>query len=456
MFYAENKWKEYGVIGSEVMRTDSDTWGDFKLGINTLNRVDHEAYDTAWVQPKNTDPRANLEVIGTTFITGRKTTQDSWINNNSFATRTVDKVSDAFVVGYSDDLLNNAQRSTVVAFIDAKQAVFRVSTLTTDSSENDRPSNYGKVGVNITNAELDRALVVQGDARFTEDVRFHRDIEVYNHPGVDGTDTAEIRTGITTGTFNVIDDAIFVGTVNIANNVTAATIVDNTNTLALANGAELITIGNTTISSQDIYIGNAIKVQSRFFLGDDDGDQFFFLGNKSLHSNIYIGHTPDDNNSNISKVVIGGAYAQPSETLSTTTIDTKSFKVAGDIILGVGADVAGGPITRRGLTDSLSLTSTAGTVDFFGGNSVTNILNFATNVSNLTMAGQVAQPLLETTWLSMQLLKLTPTSFSVVVWMHLHSLHSETDLVLPTWSTYLVNLVTVYSTTTLILLQQHV
>ena len=389
MFYAENKWKEYGVIGSEAMRTDSDTWGDFKLGINTLNRVDHEAYDTAWVQPKNTDPRANLEVIGTTFITGRKTTQDSWINNASFATRTVDKVSDAFVVGYSDDLLNNAQRSTVVAFIDAKQAVFRVSTLTTASSEVGRPSNYGKVGVNITNAELDRALVVQGDARFTEDVRFHRDIEVYNHPGVDGTETAEIRTGITTGTFNVIDDATFVGTLNFANYVTAATIVDNTNTLALANGAELITIGNTTTSSQDIYIGNANKVQSRFFLGDDvEGDQFFFLGNKSLHSNIYIGHTPDDNNSNISKVVIGGAYAQPSETLSTTTIDTKSFKIAGDIILGVGADVAGGPITRRGLTDSLTLTSTAGTVDFFGGNSVTNILNFATNVSNLTMAGQ--------------------------------------------------------------------
>ena len=106
-------------------------------------------------------------------------------------------------------------------------------------------------------------------------------------------------------------------------------------------------------------------------------EQHIEIGNKSENSVINIGTTPDTPNSNISKVTIGGGYNN-NESLSFTQVATKSFKVAGDFQLG----------TRRGLDDSVDLSSTAGTVNFFAGNSNTNILNFATNASTITIAGQ--------------------------------------------------------------------
>ena len=72
----------------------------------------------------------------------------------------------------------------------ANEATLRVAT-----------SNNGRVGINVTNAELDRALVVDGESRFTGDARFQQDIEVH---GGGGTNTAEIRTDITSGTFNFL------------------------------------------------------------------------------------------------------------------------------------------------------------------------------------------------------------------------------------------------------------
>ena len=44
--------------------------------------------------------------------------------------------------------------------------------------------------------------------------------------------------------------------------------------------------------------------------------------------------------------------------------------------------------TSRQLEDIVNLTTTAGTVNFFGGSSNTNVLNFATNASDITIAGQ--------------------------------------------------------------------
>ena len=53
----------------------------------------------------------------------------------------------------------------------------------------------GRVGINVTNAELDRALVVDGLSRFTDDARFEHDIEVNGDDGA----IAEIRTSQTNG-----------------------------------------------------------------------------------------------------------------------------------------------------------------------------------------------------------------------------------------------------------------
>jgi hypothetical protein len=253
----------------------------------------------------DTAPRANLDVVGNAFISGKIISD--YLSHPAFANRTETTSDYALLVGGD-------------SATPANEATLRVAT-----------TNNGRVGINVTNAELDRALVVDGTSRFTDDARFEHDIEVNGDDGV----TAEIRTSQTSGIFNLVTDATFTGTLNIGNSV------------------ETLNLLNTTTE-----------------------DQFVYVGNKSLHSNIWIGNTPDLN-SNISKITIGGAYNN-NESLSFTQIDTKALKVSGDIQLG----------TRRGLNDTVKLSSTAGTVEFFAGNSSTSKLDFATNASDITVGGQ--------------------------------------------------------------------
>ena len=302
--FSNSSWKEFGVIGSETIRTDTNDIGQYKLGINTVARSAHDAYMTAFVDV-DTAPRANLDVVGNAFISGKIISD--YLSHPAFANRTETTSDYALLVGGD-------------SATPANEATLRVAT-----------TNNGRVGINVTNAQLDRALVVDGTSRFTDDARFEHDIEVN---GNDGT-TAEIRTSQTSGTFNLVTDANFTGTLNVGN------------------FTETLNLLNTTTE-----------------------DQFVYVGNKSLHSNIWIGNTPDLN-SNISKITIGGAYNN-NESLSFTQIGSKVLKVAGDFQLG----------TRRGLTDTVKLSSTAGTVEFFSGNSNTSKLDFATNASDITIGGQ--------------------------------------------------------------------
>ena len=305
MEFSSSSWKELGVIGAEAIRTDTDDIGNYKLGINTVARSEHSSYANAFVDV-NTDPRANLDVVGNAFISGK--TVSNYLDQSAFGNRTEVAQDNAFLVGGDSATPNN-------------EATLRVAT-----------TNGGRVGINVTNAELDRVLVVDGLSRFTDDARFQQDIEVH---GGGGANTAEVRTDITTGTFNLVDDTTFTGTLNIGSEVTTLNV-----------------------------------------LNDRIGDQFMYFGNASEHSNIWIGNTPDAA-TNISKVTIGGAYNN-NESLSFVQIDTKAFKTSGDFQLG----------TKRGLTETVRLSSTAGTVEFFSGNSNTANLDFATNASQITIAGQ--------------------------------------------------------------------
>ena len=330
--YSNSNWKELGVIGGESLRTDTQLIGDYKLGINTVNRAEHDAYENAFVS-KDTEPRANLEVIGTTYITGRKT--DDYLEHTNYADRAKDAVSDALVVGYEDSIISTPgnNRAAVLAFIDAKVAAFRVSTEFVAITEASRGNNFAKVGVNVTNSELDRAFVVKGDSRFTEDARFQRDIEVYTDGGAD---TGEIRTGITTGTFNLVTDSTFVGTLNAGN------------------------------YASSIYIGNSYT-----------DDQFIHIGRSSEHSNIWIGVTPDTA-TNISKVEIGGAYFNTNEDASYTKIRNRNLRVDGDMWLGF----------RKGIGQEVALKSQASTVNFFSNSGGPSTINFALNASEVNIAGQ--------------------------------------------------------------------
>jgi hypothetical protein len=302
--FSNSNWKEFGVIGSESIRTNTDDIGQYKMGINTIARAPHSAYENAFVSVE-TDPRANLDVVGNAFISGRIV--DDYLDHNNFAARNKQDVDNAFLVGGNSGSPDN-------------EAVFRVAT-----------TNGGRVGVNVNNSQLDRALVVDGTSRFTDDARFEHDIEVNGDDGV----TAEIRTSQTSGTFNLVTDATFTGTLNVGNKVSDLYVL------------------NTNTDKQRIYVGNA-----------------------SDESYVWLGNTPDSN-TNISQVTIGGAYNN-NESLSFTQIDTKSLKTSGDIQLG----------TKRGLNDTAKLSSTAGKVEMFSGNSNTVVLDLATNAADIKIGGQ--------------------------------------------------------------------
>ena len=308
--FSNSSWKEFGVLGAEAIRTNTNEIGDYKLGINTVARTHHDAYQTAFVNV-DTDPRANLDVVGNLFVSG--TIIPDYLDYPTFASRPQEFTDHAVIVGGDSATPDN-------------EATFRIAT-----------TNAGRVGINVTNDELDRALVVDGTSRFTDDAKFEHDIEVNGDDGV----VAEIRTSQTTGTFNFLMNDTFVGQ-------------PDTTGLRIAGWVQNIELGNETILEQTIDIGNS-----------------------SYNSVINFGATPDTPNSNISKVTIGGGYNN-NESLSFVQIATKSFKVAGDFQLG----------TRRFLEDTVNLSSTAGTVNFFAGNSNTNTLNFATNASTITIAGQ--------------------------------------------------------------------
>jgi len=296
-FYISNtSWKEVGVIGSESIRTETGTIGDYKLGINTVARSAQSAYATAFVSVE-TSPRANLDLVGNAFISGKKIL--NYLNEPG-TTKTETTIDNAFLVGGDSATPNNA-------------AVFRIAT-----------TNSGRVGINATNAQLDKAFVVIGQARISDNVLFQGDLEV---------DGGDITTSVTTGVFNLLTQNTFTGTLNLAN-YTAA-----------------INIGNSITNGQTINVGTS-----------------------SSNSIINIGN-PATTSSNISKINIGGAYGN-NESQSYVSVNTKSFKISGDVLFG----------TQRGLSDSLTIGSTAGTVNFF--NTITSTLNFGSAVSTLVMGGQ--------------------------------------------------------------------
>jgi hypothetical protein len=347
-------WKETSIIGAEALRTETEIYGDYKLGINTIARASHLAYLDGFVEPVNTDPRANLDVIGNAYISGRSMTD--WLAEDDYNNRERNRISDALVVGWNDEVSPNSND------IDAVTAAFRVSTETSAITESGRGNNENKVGINVNNSELDRALVVKGDARFTEDVRFERDIEIHG----DGILT-EVRTDTTTGTFNFITDTNFTGTLNIANSASVLNFVNTATTIEIGNDA----------TTNSFYFGNDVA-----------GDQFFYFGNASDHSNIWIGNTADSATvaadgsvatpgAGISKTIIGGAFGNTNQDLSYVRVSAQNLRIDGDAWLG---------FRRQGGTASLR--SQASFINFFSNSGGPSTINFGLNASEINIAGQ--------------------------------------------------------------------
>ena len=342
MEVSQSKWKEQGVIGAETLRTYTEVPGDYKLGINTVGRMAKEGVFTASVT-EATEPRANLDVVGTTFITGR--TLVSYDNlgavdvNNYLAepgeNKTYFDVTNAFLVGGVSDAPDSI-------------ATFRIAT--TDVDVADRTTTYitgGRVGINTSidlaaDRELDRNFVVIGDSRFTGNMLVSDDISI---DGGDLNSTAE--------TFKFLDE--------------------NVNFFLGLGGAESISIGNNTTSDQVINIGNSVSNTSSHTLriGANAAVGTFEVHKGSTSATVDIASVTDVASANC-QVVIGGGHPN---TNTITSIGTHQTKVAGTL------EVSSFP----GNSNARIFTQAA-TATLFDGQATTR-LDLAVNSATVNIAG---------------------------------------------------------------------
>ena len=325
---ASSDWKEWGVLGAQSIRTNTTKIGEFKVGINTVARAAHAAYQNAFVSDE-TNPRANLDVVGTVFISG-KTIED--YANNSTTTKVETPQENAFLVGGASASPDSA-------------ATLRVNT------------KDGRLGINTTKAETTHALTVKGTVKVTEDATFEKDVAIHGG-GAGSQNAADITTDIDSGTVNLFMTTGFTG-------LTTGT--RPTQGLKVAGSSQNIEIGNVTTQIQNIKIGNT-----------------------STDSQITIGDSVDGTGTNASRTIIGGAYASD-ESKSVTQIDSKVLSIAGDVRFGQTIDPnTGGVVSpaRRGAGAAVNFDSSSETFNFLSGNSVTSILNFGLNASDITIGSQ--------------------------------------------------------------------
>jgi hypothetical protein len=356
---SRNSWKETGLIGSEALRTNTDFWGDFKLGINTIARAKHgsngdqiNGFVSAAVQP-----RANLDLVGTAFISGRTLSinPNNFLANANLADRTFNDVDNAFLVGGNSALPNSA-------------ATLRVMT-----------TNTGRLGINTTNngttsTDLDRTLVVVGNARITQDVKLESNLEING-----GSLTT------TSAFFNLIPGN--------ANDVNAFNTTNNLN------------IANVTTNTQIINVGN-VASSSTINIGQFSGTTVLNVHTGSTNSLVSIGTVSNTNTNNTSVVKIGGAYAKNSDSLingSILKVYNRYAHFDGDLYFGKGI-VSGTGIARlqsnAAQVDFLTITTTkaniatsAATVNIgaLGGNTTVqnslNVLAATTLNGDVTLSG---------------------------------------------------------------------
>ena len=285
---SRSSWKEVGIIGSDVIRTDTEIFGDYKLGVNTLARATNDGYKTAFVETA-TAPRANLDIVGNAIISGVKTNITfNGVGSQSKASQTLDN---AFVVGGNSASLNN-------------QSVLRVSTtLPVDAFT----GTLGRVSINASVDDYNDNDAFSGKSNF-----FVRGNTYFAGPlKLTGQLTTSSTIDTTSQSITLFDNAL---TVNAIKNATT------------------INIGNVTSSTQSLNIGNNSLNQTTV-IGEDATTSVLKIHENSNNSIVRIGTVPNNNVAYTSTVTIGGGFLNTS---SVCSIKNKFTRIDGDLEIGSG------------------------------------------------------------------------------------------------------------------------
>ena len=335
---SNSSWKELGVIGSEAIRTETNVLGQYKVGINTVARSNHSAYLNSYVDTVTTDPQANLDVVGTAFISGR-TLQE--YRDPAFAedaaNRPLDDQDNALLVGgdaYSPD----------------DKATLRLST-----------TNDGRVGINTTNDQLNgsadaqifnKAFSVVGSSTISGNLRVEQNLEVNGAPD-----------DFWTGTYTVANLTSRANTFNLLNTTA-------TNDINFGGYANTVNMFHLEDRSQTINIG--VNAANDAVTNDAT---VFNLHTTSTNSTVNIGTVPTGGGENVSNIILGGAIGSPNT--SFTQIKTYRTIFDGKLVIRGGASQ----------TNNIGIIEAEGVENFDFLADGVRTLNIGTRVGTLNLAG---------------------------------------------------------------------
>ena len=160
------KWKEFLAIGTEAIRLDSDRFGDYKLGINTLSR-------------SNVNPEYNLDVFGNASISGLLGMQDDAfvVGDVSAPTFRVSSLNDQWKIGFNVDNIEDFDDNyliTVNGNIDFKGDFIKLSKTVNIGVDNDPDSIVGNVSL------FDKVLTSVDQSPYVGAITIGNDASVIN------------------------------------------------------------------------------------------------------------------------------------------------------------------------------------------------------------------------------------------------------------------------------------
>ena len=406
---SQSVWKEVGVLGAEALRTLTEQPGDYRLGVNTIGRMAKEGVLDGSTSV-DTTPRANLDVVGFAFISGKELVQydvsGNVIANNYLKdqgnVKTYFPVTNAFLVG-GDSATPDSLATLRVATTDVLPTRVTITNPGTGYTAGSVAVSGGSgAGLTVT-ITVDSNNFVTGITLNADPIGYaDGDNLTVTGGGGDATFTLNYpityvgggRVGVNTGiglaaekeldrNFVVVGNSRITGNVLIEDdlsvdggdiNSTAETfqfLNTSVDYFLGLNTAESITIGNTTTNSQVLNIGNAVPndKSSTIRVGGNAGTTVFEVHKLSKDAHVDIASVEDVVSSTCT-IRIGGAAPNQS---SSTYIGTFQTKTAGTLEIGSFPG-----------TSTARLFTTATQVDVFDGAS-TSRLTLGKNASDLQM-----------------------------------------------------------------------
>jgi len=380
---ANSKWKEVGVVGSETIRTKTDSIGDYRMGINTIARAAHTQASNSYIDEISEDnikPRANLDLVGTLFVSGRRPTSTQYAAQPNPVDRVGLRLTDP---GIEHAVLIGGDSSTP-----SNWAALRIDTISELDQQGEALGvKKGRIGINVRQTGIGKYehFVVDGNTRIggqQGNLLVEKNVKIGGNQ-LDTLNTSfNLLTGDTVGTINIGSKT---RTINIGNSVTntAVTVTITAGTPATVNwtghglipdtpvrftistGGTLLNgiVSNDTSGNPKFYYVAPLPVPPGYseYVVSDDAAYTTWATNKT--NQFYIVETP-------------GSTTYVNASGSTTGTITASATPTHSVSIGT---------THNGVSQlNIHTLATNSTVN------IGTVPNVGTNISNITLGGAFA------------------------------------------------------------------